>query len=202
MTILCRLRSRSAATMPGSRFVTASRSERAESRSIKGRLRALLLDFKGATTVETALVIFFIFTPLVLGLFSCAMALVAYQQLGYATMTATQTLAAGRGVMSDPCKSAANSITSQLSNWNANNFTYTVTITSTVNAVNTTTSYGPYTGTSNATCTAASTTLTNAIGDTNGNPVTLHVTYVYSWFPIFGRHITGNLAAEDTMLVS
>jgi len=207
MTILCRLRSRSKAVAPRSRTVTlrsvtAPMSDRAEIRSIKGRLRTLLLDRSGSTAVESALVTLFIFTPLVLGLFSCAMALVAYQQLGYATMTATQTLAAGRGVMSDPCKSAANSITSQLSNWSPNNFTYTVTITSTVDAVNTTTSYGPYTGTANATCTAASTTLTNAIGDTNGNPVTLHVTYSYSWFPIFGSKITGNLAAEDTMLVS
>jgi len=210
MTFPFRLRSRSQAVAPGSRFVTASLrertnerlTERRKSRSFRGRFRALLLDTNGNTPVESALVIVVIFTPLVLGLFSCSMALVSYQQLGYATMTATQTLANGRGVLTDPCKTAASAVTSNLSSWNQANFTYTVTITSTVDAVNTTTSYGPYTGTANATCTAAASSLTNAVGGTNGNPVTLHMTYVYSWFPIFGRHITGNLAAEDTMLVS
>jgi Flp pilus assembly protein TadG len=173
-----------------------------DTRSFKGRLLALLLDTNGNTPVETALVIVVIFIPLVIGLFSCSMALVSYQQLGYATITATQTLAEGRGILTDPCKTAASIVTSHLSTWNQANFTYTVTITSTVDAVNTTTSYGPYTGTVNATCPTAATSLTNAIGDSNGNPVTLHMTYSYTWFPIFGKKITGNLAAEDTMLVS
>lgn len=202
MTILYRLRSRSKAVTPGLRNVTASAGGHVQTRSLKGRLRALIFDSEGQSAVESALVIFIVFAPMVLGLFSCVLAMISYEQLGYATMNATQTLAAGRGVMTDPCKSAASVVTGFLPNWGAANFTYTVTITSTVDAVNTTTTYGPYVGTSAATCTAAATTLTNAIGDTNGNPVTLHMSYTYTWFPMFGKKLTGTLVAEDTMLVS
>jgi hypothetical protein len=135
-----------------------------------------------------------------LGLFSVCMALVAYQQLGYATMRATQDLAAGRGIYSDPCAQAASDITASLGSWNKTLFTYTVNITSTSSGVDTNNKYGPYTGTTAATCTAGGTSLTNATGGTNGNPVTLHVTFTYTWFPIL-RNITGTLATEDTMLV-
>jgi len=199
MSILFRLRSRFATVASGPRIVTASGSERAGACSIAGRLRTLLRDSEGSTLFETAVSSLFM-TTVLLGLFSVSMALVAYQQLGYATMTATQTLAAGRGVLADPCKTAATQITNLLPTWTPTNFTYTVTITSTVSLVNTTTTYGPYTGTAAATCTSAATTLTNATGDTNGNPVTLHMTYSYNWFPIL-RKINGTLATEFTMLV-
>jgi Flp pilus assembly protein TadG len=199
MSILCRLRSKSAAVTPGLRKVKADGSERAGAFSVPSRLRTLLRNSEGSTLVETAIVSVFM-TTVLLGLFSVAMALISYQQLGYATMYATQLLATGRGILTDPCKSAATQITSQLSTWNAANFTYTVTITSTVNHANATTTYGPYTGTSNATCTAAATTLTEATGGADGNPVSLNVTYAYTWFPIL-KHISGTLATEFTMLV-
>jgi Flp pilus assembly protein TadG len=200
MSILYRLRSRSAAVTPGLRNVTASGSEHGNTSPIANRLRILLCDNQGAAILESAIASF-LMIPLLLGTFSVCMALVAYQQLGYTTMTATQTLAEGRGILTDPCATAASKITSMLPQWNAANITYTVTITSTVNAVSTTTPYGPYTGTAAATCTAAATTLTNAIGDTNGNPVTLHTSYAYPWFPYWGKKITGTLATEFTMLV-
>jgi hypothetical protein len=151
--------------------------------------------------VETVLVIFILLLPILLGTFSVAMALISYQQLGYATMRATQHLAYGRGILTDPCATAATEVTSSLPAWTPSKFTYTVTITSTSNLVDTTTSYGPYTGTAAATCTAAATTLTNATKGTNGNPVTVHITYVYNWFPIFGNRIAGTLATEFSMLV-
>jgi len=201
MTILCRLRSSSEIITLGLQNVTASANERVKARSTARRLRALFTDTEGQSAVESALVIFLVFTPMIIGLFSCILALISYQQLGYATMNATQTLAAGRGVLTDPCKTAATVIAGFLPTWTPANFTYTVTITSTVDAVNSTTSYGPYSGSSAATCTSAATTLTNAIGDSNGNPVTLHMSYTYNWFPLFGRKITGTLVAEDTMLV-
>jgi len=199
MSILCRLRNRSAVAAPWSRTVAASGSKNVQVSSVASQLRTLLHDTDGSTLVETSISSFFMISVL-LGLFSISMALVAYQQLGYATMSATQILAAGRGVLSDPCKTAATQISSSLPAWNPALFTYTVTITSTVNSVDTTTPYGPFTGTSAATCTAAATTLTNATGGTNGNPVSLNVTYTYNWFPIL-KNIAGTLASEDTMLV-
>jgi Flp pilus assembly protein TadG len=198
MSILRRLRKRSAVATLGPRRIAASGGELVEASSFASRLQTLLHGTEGSTLFETAITSIFMCTVL-LGIFSVSMALVAYQQLGYATMSATQILAAGRSILTDPCKTAANQITASLPAWNSNNFSYTVTITSTVNGATTTTSYGPFIG-SGATCTAAATTLTNATGGLNGNPVTLHVTYTYNWFPIL-KSITGTLATEFTMLV-
>jgi hypothetical protein len=134
---------------------------------------------------------------LLLLVFSIAMGLVAYQQLGYAVMRATQHLAYGRGIITDPCATAASDVMASLPAWTPGNFTYSITITSTdpnsgADSVN------PYTG---ATCTSAAASLTNATGGINANPVNLNVTYIYNWFPIFGSRTTGLLASENTMLV-
>jgi hypothetical protein len=129
------------------------------------------------------------------------MGLVAYQQLGYAVMRATQHLAYGRGLISDPCATAASDIAANLITWTPASFTYQVDITSTSNGTDTPNTSGVKTGFAAATCSTLGTALTNATGGANGNPVTLHVTYIYNWFPIFGDKITGKLASEDTMLV-
>lgn len=193
MSILCRLHGGSLAVAPGLRKVTASVGERVVACSVASRLRSLLHDSDGNTLFETAIASIFMCTVL-LGIFSISMALIAYQQLGYATMRATQDLANGRGIITDPCATAAADITASLPAWTTTNFTYTVTITSTVAQVDSTNSF---TGT---TCTSAATDLTNATLGTHGNPVILHVTYAYNWFPIL-RNISGTLAAETTMLV-
>jgi hypothetical protein len=138
---------------------------------------------------------------LLLLIFSIAMGLVAYQQLGYAVMRTTQHLAYGRDIIADPCATAASDIAANLITWNPTSFTYKIDVTSTSSNVDTVNTYGPYTGAAAATCAAAATSFHGATGGAHGNPVTLHVTYIYNWFPIFGNRITGLLASEDTMLV-
>ena len=194
MSILRRLRNRSVATTSGSRRNTASGSERVEASSIADQFRTLLSDSEGSTVFETAITSIFMAT-LLLMVFSVAMGLVAYQQLGYAVMRSTQHLAYGRGLIADPCATVASDIAASLPAWNTSNFTYTVDITTTSNNQNTD---NPYIG---ATCKAAATSLTNATGGATGNPVTVHVTYTYNWFPTFGDRVTGLLASENTMLV-
>jgi Flp pilus assembly protein TadG len=175
--------------------------ERAGACPAASRLRTLLRDSDGQTLVETAFASFFMISVL-LGLFSVTMALVAYQQLGYATMRATQHVAYGRSILTDPCATAASDITASLSSWNPSNFTFTLNITGTSSGSDTVYTYGPTTGAALFSCTAAggtTGTLAYATGGANGNPVSLHVTYAYTWFPII-KNITGTLAAEDTML--
>jgi hypothetical protein len=163
---------------------------------VEKRLRTFLSDSEGSTLFETAISSIFMATLLLL-VFSIAMGLVAYQQLGYAVMRATQHLAYGRGIITDPCATAASDVQASLPAWTPGNFTSAITITSTdpnsgADSVN------PYTG---ATCTSAAASLTNATGGKNANPVNLNVTYIYNWFPIFGSRTTGLLASENTMLV-
>jgi hypothetical protein len=153
---------------------------------------------------ETAVTSSMLLVPILFGIFSVAMALITYQQLGYATMRATQHLAYGRDIIADPCATAAADITSSLPGLNPSKFTYTVDITTTSGTTDTDNPFGPYTGTTAATCPTAgglTGTMHYATGSAKGNPVTLHISYVYNWFPIFGDRITGNLATEDSMLV-
>lgn len=200
MLIRNRLRGRTA--VPDSRLLSAGESESGclQSSRIWSRLPALLYaSEEGQAALETILVITFIFLPLLLGIFSVTMALVSYQKLGYATFIATQTVGAGRSLLTDPCATVAATVTGGLPKWTAGSFTYTVWITST-NPSNVTTvnKYGPYTGTAGSTCTAAAATLVQA----QGNAVTVEVAYAYNWFPIFGKKIAGTLIAEQTVLAS
>jgi Flp pilus assembly protein TadG len=201
MSILCRLRCRSVAVTSGLRTVTASRGARVDAGSVPSRLRALLHNSDGSTMFETAVTSSILLVPVLFGIFSVAMALITYQQLGYATMRSTQHLAYGRNIIADPCATAAADVTASLPALNPSNFTYTVNITSTSGTTDTVNTYGPYTGTAASTCPAGGTSLNNATLGANGNPVILHVTYVYNWFPIFGDRITGTLASADAMLV-
>jgi hypothetical protein len=152
--------------------------------------------------VENVLVIFFLLTPTLLGIFSVSMALVSYQQLGNATMVATQTVAAGRGIITDPCARIASTVTTMLPGWNPFHFTYTISILSTSNGTNTLNTYGPYTGSTAATCTAGGTALTGATGSTNGNPLTVQISYQYNWFPIFGKATLGTLKQQASLFVN
>lgn len=208
MNFLICLRKRIVSVTSGPRIIAASRRGRTRL-AVSRHFARLVLREEGSSVLETALVISILMMPVLLGVFSICMALVAYQQLGYAVMTAAQTVASGRGIITDPCATVAKGVTGQLSHWTASNFTYTITITSTVNSTNTVSTYGPYTGTTAATCTGSASTsgngnysLTNAQGGANGNPIQVNVSYKYTWFPLFGKAISGTLSSQETLLVS
>ncbi len=117
------------------------------------------------------------------GTCSCALAFYSLQQLANATSNAVQTVAAYQGLNtgtindSDPCALAASTVTGTLSGWNAGSFSYSMVITDSngdTHPYSSTTSGG----TTTFTCTAGSAELAQ------NEPVTLTVTYSYSWLPI------------------
>jgi hypothetical protein len=138
-----------------------------------------------------------IFVILLTGMLSTVMGLYAYQQLDLATFTAAAGLGAGRGTVSDPCATVVTLVTNSLSGYNASNFTYAVTIGQ--NPKHTSASGTAFS------CTGDSTTAGNGNYElTNAalQPVSVEVTYVYTWFPIFTTQTTGNLKTIETVIVN
>jgi Flp pilus assembly protein TadG len=145
---------------------------------------------EGSSLVEFAMVLPLMMLVLT-GAASFCMALYNIQQLGNATASTSQLLGAEAGLISDPCASAVSSMIASLPNWTASKLTYTVTITDSSGTAH---SYGPTLG-STFTCTAGSTEM-----DSN-EPVTLTVSYAYTWFPIFDFSPSSNLAASESALM-
>jgi Flp pilus assembly protein TadG len=161
---------------------------------------------EGATLVEFAITLPILMAMLT-GTCSVAMAMYSLQRLANATTTAVQTVANGQGTTigitvgtstysdSDPCEFAAAEVTSALSGWNGA-FSYTMVITDDTGATHTyssTTSHGVTT----FSCTAGSTELAQ------NEPVTLTVTYAYSWLPILAFKPTSiNLTSSQGALAN
>ncbi|MDR3750936.1 MAG: TadE/TadG family type IV pilus assembly protein [Terracidiphilus sp.] len=160
-------------------------------RSFPGRICALLRrGNEGQSVVEFALIMPLLATVL-FGMYSLTMALYNYQQLSYAAFTAAQQAGAGRGLLSDPCATVASTITAALPTWTTTKFTYAVTIT---NSTGTATLYGPTTG-SSFSCTAGAAVMAQ------NEPLTVGVSYQYSWIPAYLLKLSGNLSTTETVLV-
>jgi Flp pilus assembly protein TadG len=144
---------------------------------------------EGGALVEFAVTIPLMMTVLT-GTASFSMALYYLQQLGNATSTAVQLVGAEQGLTTDPCATAVTSITSTLPSWNAKNLTYTLTIT---NSSGTATTYGPTTG-SSFSCTAGASELAP------NEPVSLSVSFAYSWLPVYKFSPSSALTASDAAM--
>jgi Flp pilus assembly protein TadG len=149
--------------------------------SLRARLYTLLVsEEEGTQLVELALVAP-VFLIMLTGIASFAMALYSYQQLGYATSTAAQWVAAEYGMTTndgsfDPCAAIATEVTAALPNWATSKFTYTMSITSGSGGATTTTTFGPTTG---------SFTCSSGYSDLTANePIVVKVSYAYTWFSI------------------
>jgi Flp pilus assembly protein TadG len=159
----------------------------------------------GSALVELAIALP-VYLIIITGMISTVMALYAYEQLAFACFTASEAVAGDRGSQTDPCAVVAASVTNSLPTWTAANFTYTVWITENVaGTVSSPQQFGPYTGTTAATCTGSASTPGNgyyAWFNSQDEPVTVRVQYVYKWFPIYSDQITtGNLTVAETSLV-
>ncbi len=126
----------------------------------------------------TALVEFAFVAPILVavltGVMSFSMALYTVHKLSSATSVAVSLVAAKNGLATDPCATAATSVTGSLPSWTAGNFTYTMWIT---DASWTSHQFGPTAG-SGFTC-------ASGVGaEYQGYPIVLQVQYQYSWFPI------------------
>ncbi len=145
---------------------------------------------EGSSLMEFALVLPLMMVVLT-GAASFCMALYNLQQLGSATSSAAQLLGAEAGLISDPCASAASSVTGSLTGWTASKLTYTLSITDSSGTAHV---YGPTLG-SGFSCTAGAAEM-----GTN-EPVTLTVTYSYTWFPILDYSPSSNLTSTESALM-
>lgn len=163
-------------------------------------------DNSGSALVELAFALP-VYLILITGMVSTVMALYSYQQLAFATFAASESIGANRGklVGDDPCLLASNQIASSLPDWTPGNFTITIWITQDVAGTPTKEQFGPYSGISAATCGGSETTPGTGpyVWDSaGGEPVTVRVSYQYSWFPIYSDAITtGPLVAAETSYI-
>jgi len=144
---------------------------------------------EGNALVELALSLP-ILMALLTGTASFSLALYNLQQLGNATSGAAQLVAAEQGLITDPCAAVVTSMTQSLPNWNASSFTYTVWIT---NSGGTATKFGPTTG-SSFTCKAG------AADMAQNEPITVSVSYAYTWLPIFNFKPSSALTSTATSM--
>ncbi len=165
-------------------------------RSWRGRIRNWLrMGEEGNALVELAFVAPIMMVMLT-GLASFAMALYSYQELGYAVSSAAQQVGAEQGLITDPCATLESDITSALPGWTVSKFTFTTTITNS-SGPNT---FGPLAGTA-FTCTSGASDMTL------NEPMSVTVSYQYSWFSIFTWRPnstftpSGNLTVTEAVLV-
>ena len=139
---------------------------------------------EGTSLVELAISLP-IMLMLLTGAASFSLAFYSLQQLGNATTTGAQLVAANQGLVSDPCETAAAAVESALPNWTTTKLTFTMTWTDSSNNSHT---EGPVAESSSTafTCPTAgdgSADTSTAIGP--NTPVILTVSYTYTWLPVF-----------------
>jgi Flp pilus assembly protein TadG len=169
----------------------------ARKKSLLGRIRrGLWSGEEGNALVELAFV-----APIVMllltGVASFSMALYSYQQLGYAVSAAAQQVGAEQGLISDPCATLESDVTTELPSWTVSKFTFTAVITDSTGTAHT---FGPTAG--------SSFSCTSGAGDMALNePMSVTVSYSYSWFSIFTWRPdnefvpSGNIAVSEAVLV-
>ena len=146
---------------------------------------------EGTSLVELAISVP-IMMMLLTGAASFSLAFYSLQQLGSATANAAQVLAAEQGLITDPCANVVTSVTTSLPNWTASKLTYTVSITDSGGTAHTT----PATTGSSFSCN------TYAAYMAQNEPVTVTVSYSYSWLPIFKFTPSSALTASETAMAN
>jgi len=143
----------------------------------------------GGALVEFAVTLPLFMTVLT-GTASFSLAFYSLQQLGNATSNAAQLVGAEQGLLTDPCATTVTSVTASLPNWTASKLTYTEIIT---DSSGTTHTYGPTTG-SSFSCTAGAAELAP------NEPVTVTVSYSYTWLPLLAFSPSSPLTSSETAL--
>jgi len=140
----------------------------------------------GQALVEMAFVLP-LMMMLLLGMFSIGLALIQYEMLGQATFAGSQQFQNGRGLLGDPCASAAAAVTAALPNWTAANITYSGTIEEKDGTIQT------------MSASTGSFSCSNTLAQYH--PATLTVSYPIVWIPIFGMKLgTGTLTRTQTVM--
>jgi Flp pilus assembly protein TadG len=163
-----------------------------ERATLLGRLAKRVLRFgseDGGALVEFAVTLPLFMTVLT-GTASFSLAFYSLQQLGNATSNAAQLVAAEQGLLTDPCATTVTSVTASLPSWTASKLTYTEIIT---DSSGTTHTFGPTTG-SSFSCTAGAADLAP------NEPVTVTVSYAYTWLPILAFSPSSAISSSETAL--
>jgi Flp pilus assembly protein TadG len=174
-----------------------------ESPSIRSRILAFLRsDIDGGAIVETAMIMP-IYLLVLTGMLSTVMALYTYQQLDLATFTAAENIAISRGPNPpDPCNTAVNSVTAALNGYNTANITYTLWITQNVGGIVTRPSW---TGQGSSFSCSGDNLVGQggyALSFAANQPLTLQLSYPYSWLPIWMSHKSGTFVTIETVFVN
>jgi Flp pilus assembly protein TadG len=163
------------------------RQVRFMSRAVKRAMR--LRGEEGGALLEFAITLPLLMTVLT-GAASFSLAFYSLQQLGNAVSSASQLVAAEQGLITDPCAQAVTSVTGSLPGWTASKLTYTMVITDSSGSAHT---YGPTAG-SSFSCTAG------AALEAPNEPVTLTVSYAYTWMPILAFSPSSPLTSTEAAL--
>jgi len=142
-----------------------------------------LASEEGTSLVELAICLPIMLT-LLTGAASFSLAFYFLQQLGNATTSGVQLVAADQGLVADPCETAAGAVEGGLPNWTTTKLTFTMKWTDSSNNSHT---EGPVAESSSTafTCPTAgdgSTDTSTAIAP--NTPVILTVSYSYTWLPV------------------
>lgn len=150
---------------------------------------------EGGALLEFAVALPLLLTVLT-GTVSFSLALYFLQQIGNATASAAQVLGAQAGTVTDPCANVAAVITSALPNLNSSNISFSVVITT----ASSTTTYGPFTPpiTQGHGCTQAGDGGATSTQETANYPVTVSISYAYSWLPVFNFSPSSSLSSSVT----
>jgi len=139
---------------------------------------------EGTSLVELAITLPIMLT-LLTGAASFSLAFYFLQQLGSATTTGVQLVAADQGLVSDPCETAAAAVEASLPNWTTTKMTFTMTWTDSSNSSHTEGPIAEASSTSFSCPTAGDGSTDTSTAIAPNTPVVLTVSYSYSWLPVF-----------------
>jgi Flp pilus assembly protein TadG len=161
-------------------------------RLVKRRVR--LQGDEGTALVELAIAVP-ILMMLLTGAASFALGFYSLQQLGNATANATQYEAAQQGISTNPCTDIVTQITTTLPSWTASKFSYSISITDSSGTAHLfPTTAGSMDSGSAFTCASL------ASDEAQNEPITVTVSYTYSWLPVFRFTPSSALTSTDTVM--
>jgi hypothetical protein len=176
---------------------------------VVGRLNRIFGRRKdeGGALVEFAMTLPLMIMVL-MGTVSFSMGIYILQQVQNATSSGALWLGGEAGQITDPCATLGAQIAGTLPTLTQSNITFWVYVTTPTTSGSTSTPYGPFSPPSAGTCKAAG----NGGGtteETEGYPVTVKISYSYSWFPYLSPNssngwiftsTTSNLTATQTVI--